>query len=189
MLTSRKSFKDRPALLLFAEFMIVMLSVLLALGLDSWREGRVSQKLAERSLQNFERELAINVTEVQEAFDHHTQLLEEVRGGRMGVSLNTATIENSAWEVVKSTGVIMEIDFDTVEIASRIYELQRRYQRVEESSVEIIYQSNFKLIDSDLDELNEVFLGSALENLLLRLLNAERALLNAYEEYESHNTI
>lgn len=187
MLTSRKTLKDRPVLLLFAEFMIVMLSVLLALGLDSWRESRASQELAEKSLQNFEREIAMNRAEIQDAYDHHTELLVEVMDGTMGVTLNTATIENSAWEVVKTTGAIMEIDFDTIEIASRVYELQRRYQRIEESSTEIIYQGNFQFVESDIDELNEELMRSALGNLVIRLLNAERALLNAYDEYDAHS--
>jgi len=183
MLTAKKTLKDRPWLLLFAEFIIVMLSVLLALGLDSWRENKASQKVAENALNNFEREIMINQSEIQKAYDHHTILLEEIRNGRLGVSMNMATIENSAWEVVQSTGSITNIQFGTVEIASRIYELQRRYQRIEESSSNIIYQMNFQLTQSGLDDLNEELLQSALLNLVLRHLNAERTLLEAYEIY------
>lgn len=184
MLTSKKTFKDRPWALLTAEFIIVMLSVLLALGLDSWRGNMANQKIADNALEIFEREIMNNQADIQKAYDFHSELVEEVRDGRMGVTLRTATIENSAWEVVQTTGSVSHIDFDTVDIASRIYELQRRYQRIEEASANIIYQMNFQVSQTGTDNLDEEQLRSALFYLVLRLLNAERDLLEAYDKYE-----
>ena len=103
MLTAKKTLKDRPWLLLFAEFIIVILSVLIALGLDSWRENSSVQKIADNALQNFEREIIVNQAEIKQAFDHHTILMEEIRNGKLGVSMNIGTIENLPFQRLRLT--------------------------------------------------------------------------------------
>lgn len=183
MLTSRKKLKDRPWVLFSLEFLIVMLSVLLALGLDSWRANKAEFELADKVLQNFEREILTNLAEVQEAYNHHVKLFDEIMNGRRGISMRAATIENSAWEVAKSTGSIAIIDFEIVELASKIHELQRKYQRIEESSADIIYQGNFQFLGLDIENISDEIFKSALSNLVRRLMLAERELLEAYEKY------
>ncbi len=183
MFLSRRKLKDRPGLLLFLEALIVFLSVFLALGLESWRTNRANEQIANEALSNFEREVRSNLEEVQGAAAHQKELLEQLRGDRRGVTINTATIMNNAWEIAQSSGAVSYLDFDVVDKASRIHELQRRYQQTAESSADIIYETNFKFIELRLEEVEDELLQNALIQLVNRLYQAEVRLIENYEEF------
>lgn len=183
LLSSRKKLKDRTGLLLFLEALIVFLSVFLALGLESWRTNRANEKIANQALSNFEREVRTNLEEVQGAAAHQKELLEQLREDRRGITVNTATIMNNAWEIAQSSGAVSYLDFDIVDKASRIHELQRRYQQTAESSADIIYEANFKFIELRLEEVEDENLQNALIQLVNRLYQAELRLIENYEEF------
>jgi len=183
MFSSRRKLKDRPALLLFLEALIVFLSVFLALGLESWRANRANEQIANEALNNFEREVRTNLEEVQGAASHQKELLEQLREDRRGITVNTATIMNNAWEIAQSSGAVSHLDFDVVDMASRIHELQRRYQQTAESSANIIYEANFKFIELRLEEVEDENLQNALIQLVNRLYQAELRLIESYEEF------
>lgn len=179
MLASRKKLKDRPWLLLFLEAVIVCLSVFLALGLDSWRSTNLAEEMAIQTLDNFEREVRMNKEAVQESLEHHTALIDELLGDRRGINLQTALIRNNAWEIAQFTGAVSNLDFEIVDFASRIQEQQRQYQRIVESSTDLIYQGNFM----DLENLDDERLQSALLFLVNRLARAEQQLIESYKDF------
>ena len=69
MLATKKMFSDLPWRLLTVEAVLVILSVLLALALDSWRKDREDQKLAQLALQEFANEVQSNCAQIIAAFD------------------------------------------------------------------------------------------------------------------------
>ena len=112
------------------ETTLVVLSVLLALGLNSWQQSRAELRTAARALLNLEREMRDNRDAIAEILPFHLALFDTLRSEHppMGITNRSAAIENNAWEAAQALGALPRIDFDIVASASRIQETQRRYQ-------------------------------------------------------------
>lgn len=84
MLNRLKSFKQffnsRISDLLI-EVTAIVLSVLLALAVNNWRESQKTAAVVERVKATLTEEIDANLLEVQRAYDYHQTLVNEFRGG------------------------------------------------------------------------------------------------------------
>lgn len=112
------------------EAVLVVLSVLLALGLNGWQQARADRRMADQALRNLEREIRGNRDAIADVLPVHRTLFDTLRSEDppMGITSRTAAIENNAWEAAQALGALPWIEFDIVASASRIQETQRRYQ-------------------------------------------------------------
>lgn len=78
-----RTFRQRLPDLGF-EVLVIVISVLLALGLNSWREARAKDRLVDRVESTIRSEVLQNREAVREALAYHEPLLEELRAGRRG---------------------------------------------------------------------------------------------------------
>ncbi|MEJ2218763.1 MAG: hypothetical protein P8099_19425, partial [Gemmatimonadota bacterium] len=115
---------------LLIEAALVVLSVLLALGLNSWRQHRTDQALADQAVRNLAREIRQNRAEVEKALPYHKTLLDTLGSAHppLGIAARPAYVQNNAWQVAQSTGAVPYMDFPLVAAASAIQETQRQYQ-------------------------------------------------------------
>ena len=88
------------AVLVF-EAIIVVLSVLLALGLDRWSGERENQKLAQRALQGVVDETSINCARIKYHQPYHQAV---ANGTQKPEGIRISLIRNDAWDSAKSTG-------------------------------------------------------------------------------------
>lgn len=122
---------------LLTEFISVVFAVLLALGLNHWREANNDEKLAEKALVNIFLEIQSNQIDVLEEMASYKERLKEVKvykdsydkGESMRYSLgfNMPMLSDAAWNVANTTGAVKDFDQDLLLELSSIYTFQDMY--------------------------------------------------------------
>ena len=122
------------------EVFSVILAVLVALGVDQWREDRENAELARLARAKIEAEVISNAAELEAAgvkirqllssLDTTLQALEDKNGeAEMGIRFPVAVLSSSAWDTSKFTQALNFMDFEWVLRTGRIYDLQAIYHQ------------------------------------------------------------
>jgi len=135
MLFYNKSDTKINWLLLLIETLLVVLSVLLALGLNSWRENRSHEELAKRALKSVVGEISTNCSRINGFQEYHKEV---ATGERESEGLQIGLIQNSAWDAARSTGAIAFIDFETASVIEQIYVAQEDHRSLFQSYIEAL---------------------------------------------------
>jgi hypothetical protein len=120
---------------LLTESLLIVFSVLLALGVDEWRDGRKTQNRVDQALEGFSREVQSNRRAVANVLPYHQRLQRHYAGltrtrlhsmpqmeGFQG--FRPANLEDAAWRTALATGVFGDMDYRTASLLSRIYTSQ-----------------------------------------------------------------
>ena len=118
-----------------------MLSILLALAVDNWTEGRRHQQLAQQSLQIFERELRQNLAAVEDVAPYHTGLrnvvAEAIENPAQAADmrsivegLKTVRLRRTAWETALASGALTHIDVEKISRLSLTYDMQEGFRQL-----------------------------------------------------------
>jgi hypothetical protein len=139
------------------ESVLVVGSILLALGLDEWNEDRGFQDLATRSLVNFEREIQQNRLRLEDATPFHVGLrdiLANMDAGSAAVPATTirnilegfqpALLVSTAWETAVATGALGYMDYEVVAGLSLTYSLQERLVTLNRSGMNDLLVGGFR---------------------------------------------
>lgn len=123
------------------ESMLIVLSILLALGVRAWQDGREVRQLITRSLTSFRYEIAQNRSRIDDLYRYHAglqSLLAEMNGqsgtesiediGNVLDSLQSAVLLTSAWDTALATGALGEMEYETVFVLSLTYSYQQKFQ-------------------------------------------------------------
>jgi hypothetical protein len=178
-----------PAWLLraFVESFFIMFSILLALAVDNWRENRQHRRLAQQSLQIFEREIRQNLDRIDDVAPYHSGLRSVVAEALTNPGhaadmrsivegLQPTVLLNTAWQTALATGALTHIDVEIVSALSLTYSIQERFREDTRAS------------------LPRIAVGSALTNAeftqqvqrthayLNELVSAEQELRGVYEQ-------
>lgn len=142
MLLGRSDSTRIPWLQLGIEALLVVLSVLLALALNSWRQSANNEDLAQQAVRTIQAEVMANREEVRERLAYHESLLDSLKSRpQQGIALRAAFVQNDAWDTAQATQASAHLDFDVAAQASRIHGLQTAYVDVFlTSAVMTIYQ-------------------------------------------------
>ena len=135
MIFSKKSGNKISWPVLFIEALLVVLSVLLALGLNSWRENRSNEELAERALKSVVDEYSTNCSRISDFQEYHKEV---ATGERESEGLQIGLIQNSAWDAARSTGAIAFIDYETASVIEQIYVVQGDHRSLFQSYIEAL---------------------------------------------------
>jgi hypothetical protein len=123
------------------ESFFIMLSILLALAVDNWSEGQRHQRLAQQSLQIFDRELRQNMAVVESNAPYHKGLRGVVAEAvahptaaadmrSIVEGLKAVRLRNSAWETALASGALTHIDVETISGLSLTYSFQERFRQL-----------------------------------------------------------
>ncbi len=125
------------------ESMLIVLSILVALYLDEWRDDRQEAENIEHALANFVSEIQQNRARVEDAapfnlgLRHVLNRRQEVRAiesvatfVNIFESYNPVVLQSTAWETAIATGALAKMDYNLVSALSLTYSLQDRYQQV-----------------------------------------------------------
>jgi hypothetical protein len=124
------------------ESALITVSILLALGLDEWRENRQDQETVEIAMLNFLKEIRQNRARVDDAAPFN-QGLRHVLAQRyrlgditstteftdMMESYSPTVLQSTAWETALATGSVTKMKYELVAALSLTYGLQNRYQQ------------------------------------------------------------
>ena len=123
------------------ESALIVVSILVALGLDEWREDREVQETIQHALSSFLSEIQRNQVKVEgnmpfnqglrmvmaqhyrnsdiESVDEFVNMIE---------TYDAVILQATAWETALATGALAKMDYDLVSALSLTYNLQSRYQ-------------------------------------------------------------
>jgi hypothetical protein len=124
------------------ESVVIILSVLVGLALNEWREQRAERARAVAVLANFRRELTENLAALERRQPKHvalaarlTRAAEQDRPGETAFTsfrelmpadgLETAPLRDAAWETALSTGALRLLDYEQAALLSETYLIQR----------------------------------------------------------------
>ena len=124
------------------ESALITLSILLALGLDEWRENRQTEDTIKQALSNFLSEIGQNKARVDDArpFNKglHDVIARRAQDGDITSmsqfisimdSYSPVVLQSTAWETALATGSLAEMDYGLVSALSLTYGLQGRYEQ------------------------------------------------------------
>ena len=134
------STSDWMPRVLFESFLIVV-SILVALGLDEWREKREDNETVRQALQNFISEIRQNQARVEDAAPFNQGLRNVMEMHYREADISTVdefvnmiesyapvVLQSTAWETALATGSLAKMDYELVSALSLTYSLQNRYQ-------------------------------------------------------------
>ena len=128
--------------------MLIVVSILVALYLDEWRDDRQEAENIEHALANFVSEIQRNRARVEDAAPFN-QGLRHVLNRRQEVhaiesvatfvniieSYSPVVLQSTAWETAIATGALAKMDYGLVSALSLTYSLQNRYQQVSRTGI------------------------------------------------------
>lgn len=136
MLLTKLKSSDLPWKLLTVEAVLIVLSVLLALGMDGWREEREQRDTASRALQSFVDEAESNCRQIAGADSYHAAV---VAGEREPQGMVVGLLRNDAWEVVKTTGAAAWLEYELVATMSEISARQADHRTIFQAYLEAVF--------------------------------------------------
>jgi len=123
------------------ESALITVSILLALGLDEWRENRQTEETIKQALSNFLSEIEQNKARVDDAapFNQglHDVIQRRYQDGDISSmsdfiaimdSYSPVVLQSTAWETALATGSLAEMEYSLVSALSLTYGLQSRYE-------------------------------------------------------------
>ena len=131
------------------ESMLIVMSILLALGVRAWQDSREVRQLVSRSLNSFQNEIAQNRSRIDDLYRYHVGLqslfadidvhhspesTEDIRN--ILNSFQSAVLLTSAWDTALATGALSEMDYESVFVLSLTYGYQQRFQTLYNSRLD-----------------------------------------------------
>lgn len=130
------------------ESVLIVLSILFALGLDEWRDDRQDEETVQLALSNFASEIQQNQARIDDAAPFNRGLQSVLRNHyesddiasvddfvNMLQSYTSVVLQSTAWETALATGSLAKMDYNLVSALSLTYSLQNRYQLASRSGM------------------------------------------------------
>lgn len=122
------------------ESILIVVSILVALGLDSWRQNRDDEEFVRTALSNFEIEIRQNQARIEDAAPL-SKGLRVVLSQHYGVGdidtvdhfvnmvefYSPAALQSTAWDTALATGSLAKMEYGLATALSLTYSLQERY--------------------------------------------------------------
>ena len=129
---------------LIVESLLIVFSVLLALGVNQWQDSRGRKERASVALHSIQSELEDNRESVNRARINHISMKDSLQSYTqrhetlpariyLGGVFNPAATQSTAWDAARETGVATDLPFELVLELSRIYNHQARYRALGEA--------------------------------------------------------
>ena len=144
---------------------LIIMSILIALAFDEWREEAEEDELVERAIYSFEQEIRSNSGRIGAVIPFHNALYEilarnQSEGDITEVSqlddivqgFQTVWLEHTAWDTAVATGALARMDYGLVNALSLTYSLQERYLEEYEAGV-LALEGRVLFMDTGVDSL------------------------------------
>ena len=137
--------KNKKSLIKYLiEALLIVFSVLLALLLNEYRENLKQKKVIRKNLQSIEEEMRSNLSVINDWIPYHQQVLINIERAIESDSIQNLLITDrgfdifqiapkgifqnnmsqTAWNVGQGNGIISSLDYETVYLLSKTYDLQ-----------------------------------------------------------------
>ncbi len=182
------SYKDlrSSVVTLTIQILSIIFSILLALSLNEWKEGKNNEHLALTTLRNFRIELENNKRAIETALRDQRKFLRSLQDGTAQLQaknekvlilpeMNLPDVVTSAWETALSTKALAYIDYDVIVKLSELYLQQKWLLSLEDKVFQTI------LSPYSYEKRNSDNLAKSLYVSLKNIMDVEGKLLAMYE--------
>ena len=183
----------RIGLNLLAEFVLVVIAVLLALAASQWADGRAQRKSADQALERIYYEIDNNKRVLEYVIDLHETTFTDFDAKMdtmMALDMRSATPEeiaaagnispfrpwSAAWRLAEANGDLPNIEYPVAIEVTGAYALQESYLQYGSSFFAVAFDLDYR--DPERSDLAR----DAMAFSLFTLLDIERALLTEYDE-------
>ena len=124
-----------PLATLAIEVLSIVFGVLLALGVNEWRQNRANAELAERARTNLFAEIEANRNHLQIILDQNLAFQRRMTAAssddddEVGYQLAWG-LQDTAWNVARDTEALQYMPFETVYGFSAVYSFQQTYRNL-----------------------------------------------------------
>jgi hypothetical protein len=130
---------------LLVEALSVVFAVLVALGVDEWREDKANLELAGRALAGLTAEIENNLVELDSTRDENVSMLAQLdaalaEGGPQSFSMEFeyTQLSQAAWQTSQVTQAVHFVDYEAVQRIARLYDLQELFIENQRALVDLI---------------------------------------------------
>ncbi len=168
---------------------LIIMSILIALAFDGWREEAEEEELVERAIYSFEQEIRSNNGRIGAVIPFHNALYDilsrnQSEGDITDVSqlddivqsFQTVRLEHTAWDTAVATGALARMDYGLVNALSLTYSLQERYLADYEAGV-LALEGRVPFMDTGVD-----FLTNQALKRVQKVIEASSELHAAYQQ-------
>lgn len=169
--------------------MLIVMSILLALGVRAWQDSREVRQLIARSLTSFQNEISQNRSRMDDLYRYHLGLQSlladvDIHSGPASTedlsnildSLQSAVLLTSAWDTALATGALADMQYETVFVLSLTYSYQQKFQTLYNSRLDDVLD-----LTTD-DRVSPMRLFDSADRYLGEITSAEGELLAAYDQ-------
>ena len=160
---------------LAVESLVVVLSVLLALGVDSWRQSRAERHLALEALQGILDEARSNCERVLKLQGYHEAV---IAGDTEPQGIQIGLLRNDAWDVAKSIGAPPHLPHDVVAAIAAMHAQQSDHRTIVQAYIQSLFTLGLSL------EEGEQLHVDGERYVIADLARTQRRLLDAYATLE-----
>lgn len=151
---------------LLVEGAMVVFAVVVALGVDEWRESRQNQELAARALDGIAAEIRSNREELAASDEVNQALLvmvleaatDSVLPEEFGVNFEYSLLSSSAWESAQVTRATQFIPLERVQTLAKLYGLQSLFQDSQDTVMDFILNAG-EIADGEPERIPRLLLG------------------------------
>jgi hypothetical protein len=147
------------------EAVSVVFAVLIALGVDEWREDRANAQLAAQAIESIVTEIRGNQEEFTGANEANQAVITRLREAaadpdlrEFGVQFEYSLLSEAAWQTAQMTRAATFIEYETVQRIARLYDLQTLFNEGQNGVLEFISGLG-ELVSTDPDRLPVLMLG------------------------------
>ena len=177
MFSTKKIYNKLPWKLLSIEAALVVFSVLLALGLNSWRQSHSQEQLAERALRGIVEEVESNCARIKSVQSYHKAV---ANGDREPGGIQIGLLRNQSWDAAKTIGAAPHLDYEIVANIEKIYANQSDHRSISKSYVTALFTV---ILQEKQMEQGKAKTPSGEQAVIRELLRIQKNLLDEYQHF------
>jgi hypothetical protein len=147
------------------EAVSVVFAVLIALGVDEWREDRANAQLADQAIRSIVTEIRSNQEEFRGANEANRAVIARLQEAASDPDLQGfelqfeySLLSEASWQTAQMTRAAHFIEYETVQRIARLYDLQRLFDDGQAGMLEFISGMG-EAASTTLDRLPVLMLG------------------------------
>ena len=179
MLSTKKNNNKLPWKLLSIEAALVVFSVLLALGLNSWRQSQSQEQLAQRALRGIVEEVETNCTQIKKVQSYHQAV---ANGDREPGGIQIGLLRNQSWDAAKTIGAAPFLDYEIVASIEKIYASQSDHRSISKSYVTALFTV---VLQEEQMEQGKTKTPAGEQGVIRELLRIQKKLLDEYQRFST----